>query len=145
MYIKESNRLYLEDGTVNLMNITNVTISSYSDNLGVPDRATIVPTQIPQTITGKTALHILNDFDFKLDEVIAEGNYTDPEISLLNNSLLTFQILRSNVYFDNVNIEREPRDLDKGTLLINLIYLQDKVISMTNMDINITGCWIQKL
>ena len=139
IYLKEGNRLYLEDGTVNLMNITNVTIASYSDNLDVPGRAIIVPTEIPQPITGRTVLHLLANFDMRLDEIISEGNYTESEILLLNNPKVTFQILRCNVFFDNVNIEREPIDLDKDTLLINLIYLQDKLMSMTNMDINITG------
>ena len=139
IYLKEDSRLYLEDSTVYLMNITNVTIASYSDDSDVPDRATIVPTEIPQSTPGKTVLHILNDFDLKLDEVIAEGNYTESELSQLNFAQVTFQILRSNVYIDNVNIEREPVDLEKATLLVNLIYLQDKVMSMTNIDMNVTG------
>ena len=139
IYLKEDSRLYLEDSTVYLMNITNVTIASYSDDSDVPDRATIVPTEIPQSTPGKTVLHILNDFDLKLDEVIAEGSYTESELSQLNFAQVTFQILRSNVYIDNVNIEREPIDLEKATLLVNLIYLQDKLMSMTNIDMNVTG------
>ena len=139
IYLKENSRLYLEDGTNHFMNITNVTISSYSDVSDISDRATIVPTFISQQITGKTVLHLLNNFDLRLEEAITEGNYTDSEISLLNTAQVTFQILRSNVYFDNINIERESIDLDKTTLLVNLIYLQDKIISMTNIDINITG------
>ena len=139
IYLKENSKLYLQDGTNHILNITNVTITSYSDTSDVPSRATIVPTQIPQPTTGRTVLHLLNNYDLKLDEVIAEGNYTDSEILLLDNSQVTFQILRSSVLIDNVNVERQPIDLLKNTLLINLIYLQDKVMSMTNMDINITG------
>ena len=139
IYLKENSRLYLEDGTNHFMNITNVTISSYSDVSDISNRATIVPTFISQQITGKTVLHLLNNFDLRLEEAITEGNYTDSEISLLNTAQVTFQILRSNVYFDNINIERESVDLHKSTLLINLIYLQDKIISMTNININITG------
>ena len=139
IYLKENNRLYLEDGTNYIMNITNVTILSYSDNSDLLSRATIVPTEIPQLNTSKTVLHLLTNFDLRLDEVIAEGNYTESEITRLDTAQVTFQILRSNVYIDNVNIEREPIDLEKNTLLINLIYLQDMNMSMTNMDINITG------
>ena len=139
IYLKKGNRLYLEDGTTNLMNITNITIASYSDILDIPDRATIIPTRIPQLDTGRTVLHILNDFDLKLDEVIAEGGYTDSELLLLDNSQVTFQILRSSVYIDDVNFEREPVDLGRESILINLIYLQDNIMSMTNMDINVTG------
>ena len=90
MYIKENSRVYLEDSTTYILNITNVTIASYSDNLDVPNRAIIVPTEIPQSNTGRTVLHIFNNFDLRLDKVIAEGNCTDSEISLLNSAQVTF-------------------------------------------------------
>ena len=140
IYIKDNQRHYLEDDKNFIMNITNVTITTYSDQQVIVSPAKLIPTQIPQSIENKrTAFSLLTDTDIRLSEVIAEGNYTESEVSSLSTSQVTLFCVRSNTYIDNIDIEREIIDYGKATTFFLLIYLQDKTIQMTNVNVNVTG------
>ena len=130
----------MEDATNYILNITNVTITSYSESSNALGKATIVPTKIPQpNRSKKAAFSLLVYTDLNFDEVIHEGVYSESENTNLETIQATIFVLRSNVYIDNIDFEREPIDYYEPTLLIQLVYLQDKIIQMTNIDMNITG------
>ena len=140
VYLKESQNHYMEDGTNYIMNITNVTIITYTDEQAILFKARLIPTRIPQSADNKkTAFSLLSNTTLKLDKVIAEGGYTESERSQLINDQVTLYILRSSVYIDNIDVERDSGDIDISSIFVYIIYLQDKMLQMTNMDINITG------
>ena len=121
------------------MNITNVTITSYS-NQSIVTRPKIIPTQIPQSAENKrTFFSILLNIDLKLEEVIAQGGFTNSEILPLSNDMVTFYILRSNTYIDGIDFEREIVDYELAATLFHIIYLQDKIMHISNSVINVTG------
>ena len=70
IYFKEGQDYYVEDGTNYILNITNVTITSYSDDSDSSKRAKLIPTQIPQLVESKTRLNLLKSTDLKLNETI---------------------------------------------------------------------------
>ena len=130
----------MEDATNYILNITNVTITSYSESSNALGKATIVPTKIPQpNRSKKAAFSLLVYTDLNFDEVIHEGVYSESENTNLETIQATIFVLRSNVYIDNIDFEREPVDYYEPTLLVQLVYQQDKIIQMTNIDMNITG------
>ena len=140
IYLKESQNHYMEDGANYIMNITNVTITTYTDEQAILFKAKLIPTRISQSAENKkTSFSLLSNFSLKLDEVISEGGYTETESSQLNDDQVTLYILRSSVYIDNIDVERDSGDFDLSSIFVYLIFLQDNTIQMTNMDINITG------
>ena len=139
--LKEKQKHYMEDGSNYIMNITNVTITTYSDEDDIAEnRAIVIPTGTSQSADNKkTAFSLLSNTTLNLDEVIVEGGYTETELSQLNNNQVTLYALRSSIYIDSIDVERDPNDIDQSTVFIYIVYLQDKMLQMTNMDINITG------
>ena len=80
IYLAEGQRYYMEDATNYILNITNVTITSYSESLSASGRATIIPTKIPQpNRSKKAAFSLLVYTDLNFDEVIHEGVYSESE------------------------------------------------------------------
>ena len=140
IYLKDNQNFYIQDGTSFILNITNVTITTYSDEDTIVSRAKLIPTRVTQTIENKkTAFSLLASTSLNLDQVVAEGGYSEAEKFELNNGAITLFTLRSNTYIDNIDVEREPIDIDHSTIFLYVAYLQDKVMQMTNVDINVTG------
>ena len=140
IYLKENQNHYIEDGTSFILNITNVTMTTYSDEDIVVSRAKLIPTRIVQSAENyKTAFSLLANTTLMLDEVVSEGGYTEAEKFALNSGAITIFTLRSNTYIDNLDVERDPIDLGQSTIFLYVAYLQDKTLQVTNVDINVTG------
>ena len=140
IYLAEGQRYYIEDKWNYILNISNVAITSYSDSLDSSGKATIVPTQIPQPAQSqKAAFSLLASTDLNIEEEINNYEYTESESALLRDNQATICILRSNVKINNVDFERQVIDYDQDTMLFEMIYLQDKTLQLTNIDINVTG------
>jgi hypothetical protein len=74
LYLKEERKVYIEDDTTFFINMTSISIASYSDASETPGKATLVPTTIEQIGIGKRALfHILQHTDLMLDNALTEG------------------------------------------------------------------------
>ena len=140
IYLKENQNHYIEDGTSFILNITNVTMTTYSDEDIVVSRAKLIPTRIIQSAENyKTAFSLLANTTLMLDEVVTEGGYTEAEQFALNSGAITIFTLRSNTYIGNLDVERDPIDLGHSTIFLYVAYLQDKILQVTNVDINVTG------
>ena len=140
IYFKENQNHYIEDGTSFVLNITNVTITTYSDEDTAIFRAKLIPTRIVQSAENhKTAFSLLANTTLMLDEVVTEGGYTEAEQFALNSGAITIFTLRSNTYIDNLDVERDPIDLGQSTIFLYVAYLQDRILQVTNVDINVTG------
>ena len=140
IYLAEEQTFYIEDGTTFILNITNVSITSYSVDSKTSNKAKLIPTQIFQsTHSKKTMLNLLSNANMKLEDKINQGIYSDSENLALNTNQATILVLRSNLHIDKIDFEREYIDYGKETLLFNPVYLQDKTFELTNSDINVTG------
>ena len=72
IYIKENTKVYLEDGTNFIINITNVRIASYSDTRDNSEMMKLIPTKIEQPIRSqKSAFSILKNNESHLTKTIA--------------------------------------------------------------------------
>ena len=140
IYLAEEQTFYIEDGTTFILNITNVSITSYSVDSKTSNKAKLIPTQIFQsTHSKKTMLNLLSNANMKLEDKINQGIYSDSENLALNTNQATILVLRSNLHIDKIDFEREYIDYGEETLLFNPVYLQDKTFKLTNSDINVTG------
>ena len=119
IYFKENQNHYIEDGTSFILNITNVTITTYSEEDSNLFRAKLIPTRVAQSAENKkTAFSLLAYTDLMFDEVVTEGGYTESERSQLNIGAITLFTLRSNTYIDNIDVERHPIDIDQSTIFL---------------------------
>ena len=140
IYLKENQNHYIEDGTSFILNITNVTLTTYSDEDTTVFRAKWIPTTIAQSPENhKTAFSLLSNTTLMLNEVSTAGGYTDAENFAINDGTISLLTLRSNTYIDNINVERDSGDLGLSTIFLYVAYLQEKELQLTNVDINVTG------
>ena len=144
IFLKSNERAYLEDGTNHIINITVVKIQTYSDEADDSSKAILMPTKVDQSNRSKTsAFSILRDSELRLDEVLAESGISDYEIGLMDLDDTTINLIRSNLVIENVIVQREQTDFGLETIFLFPIYLQDKLVNMTNVEINITGQILQ--
>ena len=75
IYLKENARIYIEDDTNFIINITKVSITSYSDSGDTIGMATLIPTKISQSgESKKSAFSILKNSELDLERVITESD-----------------------------------------------------------------------
>ena len=137
IYVKEMTRVHMEDFTTFIINITNVKITSYSDSEDNPAMATLVPTKIPQPDRSqKSAFSILRNSELNLTKIIGESNITEFEQTFILTQEATISIVRSN--FEMSNIEVSNLDPSSSIQFLLPIYLQDKLVKITNSSFNLT-------
>jgi len=140
VYLKEDEVVYIQDDTSYILNITNVTVTSYSTVSSSASKATIYPTRIAQIEkSAKSAFHIMNNMTLKLDVVVAAGIFTTLEIKTLSIGETTFLVGRSSFRVENINLFRDVIDVKRGTFFVRGSYLQEKWIIMKDINVNITG------
>ena len=140
IYFKENSEIYIEDDVNFILNITSVTISSYSDTSSTPSSTTLIPTQITQPTTSKkVAFTILTNTNILLNETIQKGTFTSNQIKSINRGKTTFMVAMSNVYFKNINAWRDSVDISTQTMFIYTISMNDKIIDMRNANLSLTG------
>ena len=139
IYIKENTNMYLEDETNYIINITKVSLTSYSDSGSDPIMATLYPTKTVQSGENKkTAFSILQNTDLDLDKVIAESDMTVAEIGRIQIGDVTILLLRSNFEMSNIEVKKEYSDSEIGSRFLLPVYLQDKLVNITNWSFNLS-------
>ena len=133
IYIKENTNMYLEDETNYIINITKVSLTSYSDSGSDPIMATLYPTKTVQSGENKkTAFSILQNTDLDLDKVITESDMTVAEIGRIQIGDVTILLLRSNFEMSNIEVKKDYSDSEIGSRFLLPVYLQDKLVNITN-------------
>ena len=139
IYLKENTSIYIEDDTNYFINITSVSLSSYSDISDSPTKATLIATRIQQSgMSKKAAFKFLQNDELRLNEVIAESGITQHEIDQLNFPKKTVYFDRCNYSMDNLNVIRQIIDLGTEIWFMYPIYLQHRLMKITNTDFNVT-------
>ena len=81
VYVKENTEVYVEDNTNFAINMTSITIASYSETSALSGRATLIPTLIKQNnVLSKAAFSILKNTDLRLTQVLEAGDFSTSEI-----------------------------------------------------------------
>jgi hypothetical protein len=129
--IKEGTKVFLEDDINFLINITSVTIQSYSDSSEEPLRATIVATKFEQASQSKkTAFNILAHSDIDLDKSVSSGSLSSYEKALIGSTTVTITLVRGSLYINNIDAVRDVIDRDYSAIFIFSIYLQTSWLSI---------------
>lgn len=133
IFIKEGTRAYLEDNYTFLINITSVTLKSYSDTNTTPMRATLSPTKVSQpSFDGNASFSLIKNTDMRLSEKIAEGNLSERELLFIGAFSSTFSVVKTGIYFYNIDIYREAVDVWQGNFL-HLVSLQEKWLDIRKL------------
>ena len=140
IYLKENTDIYLEDLTNYFIGITNIKMMSYSDDSLDPQMANLIPTRIVQSNESKkAAFSILQNTDLKLNDILNASSLTESETSKLSTSGVTIFLIRTGLEMQNINVERDIIDLGANVQFLYPIYLQEKLVNITNVNFNVTG------
>ena len=134
IYVKEGTLLYIEDSKAVVLNMTKVTVTTYSDSGSDAGSANIMTTDSAITpISEKAAFHIMKDFTFDVDSLIAGRSFSAVELSLIGRSGSTFEVVRSSFTIENFDWKRQAAVTTSGTF-INPIYLQNNDLVLSKSD-----------
>lgn len=127
IYLKENTNVYLEDELNYLLNMTSVTITSYSEVTTTAERATLIGTRIAQPgINTNASFSILQNTDIRLSAKISEGTLTAEEIAVIGSSIVTVTVVRTSLFLNNIDCIREVVDYEYSSTFFHFVYLQDK-------------------
>ena len=124
-----------------IINMTSVTIDTYTTGNGAPASSTIFATDLKINIfSSDTIMNLIINSNLNLNKVINAGSFTQSEIAMLSKTNINIHLHRSNLIINNISIIRNLAvDVTKQTIFVAPIYLQNKYVNMTNMSIIITG------
>ena len=124
-----------------IINMTSVTIDTYTTGNSAPASSTIFATdQNINIFSSSTIMNLIINSTLNLSQIINAGSFTKSEIAMLGLTNINIHLHRSNLIMNNINITRNlTADVAKQTIFVAPIYLQNKYVNMTNMSIIITG------
>ena len=140
IFIKEFSILYIQDDINFILNVTSLTITSYSDFSNSPSKAIIIPTESSQQgLSQRSAFNLLKNTDLQLNEVLVSSTFSYLQKLLILKDSVTFKIAMSNFYFNNIDVRRDSTDIDKDTIFMHLIAIGNKWTDVRNSFLNLTG------
>lgn len=136
---KEGADVFVNDNVAYVLNITSVTLTSYSDGSATPARATLVPTRASlPTQSGKVAFSIVRNTELRLADALQRSAFTAYERQLLGG-VATFRVVRSSILLANIDARREVVDYDYQAVFVFLVYLQTRWLDVRQASFNLTG------
>ena len=140
IYLKENTRIYMEDSTNFIINITKVKMTSYSDFGDTIGMATLIPTKIRQSgESKKSAFSIIKNSELDLERIIAETNITLTEIDRILDETVTLKLVRSSFEMSNIEVKHENIDSQSSSLFLSPIFLEDRLVKITDCNFNLTS------
>ena len=131
IWVKEGTTLTVEDSQIFIFNITEVSISTYSDISSNPGYATLISTDLPvEKLSKKSKFNIIKNTDLNVSDAISKGDFSDIEIAFLGRTGDTFQIWRSSFTMSNFTVKRFSNDLNIGLFLFP-IYFQERALTLS--------------
>ena len=132
--------MYIKEGDTFFLNITKVTVTSYSDSVDPPDYVRIIPTSIEQpSDSKKAAFNILSHTNSNVNQAIAKGSFTSTELGLIFSADSAFVLVRSGFSLEKANVWREIGDMQESVNFIFPIYLQHLYVNINDCLFNTTG------
>ena len=131
VFLKENTNVYIEDSSSYILNITRVTITSYSDISNFPGMAKITTIDsLTNGISSKAAFHISKDLTLDVQNIVSSGAFNSYEIGSIGRSGDTFQVVRSSITLQNIAAYRIAASTGSG-VFIYLLYLQNRTITLS--------------
>ena len=151
VYLKENTKNYIDLSFNYIINMTMVTISSYSITSRTPSKAIIVagevndPTQgnITAYYSNTTVFNILLNTKLNKDkQLFSSLLLSSTELSYLSRQTQVVMVHKSNFTIDNIVLNSTFNDINSKYVFIFLIYLQNRNFRMTNVDTQTSGAII---
>ena len=140
LYIKENSSVRIQDSTAFILNITSVTVNTYSDSSNFPQSSTITPVSYALSLNNaKAQFSILSNSSLNLSNVISVGSFTTLEKNSLNRGRTTFIVCRSNFQLININGYRDSSNINVNTYFIFFWSQDSHSINIFNSSLSITG------
>lgn len=128
------------------MNITSVTIESYSDTaINNPGKAILFVRQYSIDMFNlKTVFNLVSNNTLTLQSKINVSGISTREVTLLSSTDTTLFAFRSNLIMNNLRIQGNlEEDSQIGSFFLRPIYLQEKTLTLKNLDIQLTGVFLR--
>lgn len=123
--------VYVENQMANFMNMTLVTVTTHPDLVRLHERALVVPTAISQPeFMEKSRFHLLNSQPTDISQVIADGEYTDVELDLMNRDEYGIAVVRTGFTLSNIDFFQEEIEANLRYQMITVIRLDDKTLTV---------------
>ena len=148
VHLRENTQNYVDLNFNYIINITTVTISSYSTTSSTPSKATIIagevndPTQtnITAYYSNTTVFNILLNTKLNKDkQLFSSFLLSSTELLYLSKQTQVFMVHKSNFTIDNIVLKSTFNDINSKYVFIFLIYLQNRNFRMTNIDTRTSG------
>jgi len=130
VYVKEGTIVFIDDSTSLIINIYELSITTYSELGSDPAPATLVTSEDARTHISQRALfHLMSDTSLDTAGVIAAGTFSETEQNGINKGGDTFYVSRSSFSISNFIVHRYAL-LDES-VFVYLSYLQSKKFTMS--------------
>ena len=148
VHLKENTQNYIDLSFNYIINITTVTISSYSTTSSTPSKATIVageindPTQtnITAYYSNTTMLNILLSTKLnKNKQIFSNSLLRSTEFKYLSQQSQVIIVHRSNFTIDNIVLNSTFNDINSKYMFFFAVFLQNRNFKMTNIDTRTSG------
>ncbi|CAI2372838.1 unnamed protein product [Moneuplotes crassus] len=141
IYTKDA---YIKDDTNIYVNMTSVTVLPHPQWKSVLSPPMLIPTQVPQTeLPSKTLFHLLRSTKLPIKTTISAGELSEYEVALLEIGKITILPIQTSFTMKDINIYREEKTPDLSFYLIYCGNLNSKTLHIENVNLNITGSFVQ--
>ena len=141
VFVKEMTVNYMMQKRNYMINMTSVTIESYTDGKNIPYLAYIRIVNYDINIFNKkTMTNLIVDPTLRLNDQLNKHEITNAEKLIMGDADTALYVHRTNLNINNIDLWRDiAADKIISSSFIRTVYLQHRVVKMTNMSINITG------
>lgn len=143
IYVMENTIVNIEQGYNFIINITSVTISSYSATSSSPAKSTLYVRQYAlEKFNSNTIFTLLASSTLQLSSKIS--SIPSREKLLLSSTDTTIFAYASSFALNNLRLQGDlENDVLSGSFFLRPIYLQEKYFTMTNVDVQLTGMMLR--
>ncbi|CAI2379704.1 unnamed protein product [Moneuplotes crassus] len=127
-------------------NMSSVTIKNHPDLAERMKKAVLTPSPYGHyEKSPKAVFHILSHSTSDILTAMFGGSFTMIELGIMQTPNVAMMPLRTTLRLDSIDLYSEDDDPDGSKIFIIPIFLQQKVLEITNVGMNITGNFIYTL
>ena len=133
IYVKEMTTVYLSQTQNYIVNMSEVSMDTYTDTTRTPEMANIFASDIEKSpFTSGTIMNLVVNPELRLFEKLNHG-FCESELQQVEIPDGSIYLIRTNFNINNFEVKRDiDSDKNKQTTFVKPIYLQHKTVSFTN-------------
>ena len=146
IYVKENTVIYMTKLRNFYLDFPSLTLTTYSDSSSIPGRASIeiVGDSFFLFSPDTTQFNIIAYIDLRLTQALNYSGYTSVETDISDYSSSILIVNRWNFNISNINLYRDVIvNINLDAPFIIAIYEQSHTISLSNMDLHISGRFLR--